>query len=129
MLASVDLPEVFLAGSAMGSGFFTMQIQAAHQEHSARRGLVAARLPTGVVLYAGGERLSAFERELLDTAEVLQAEEGTLNAAFSGAASIGKKLSFPAVTTLPGGALLITGGMQPGADGPVPSAEVWYYNP
>jgi hypothetical protein len=129
LLASVDEPEIFLAGAAMGAGFFTLQIQAVHQEHSARRGLIAAQLPSGVVLYAGGEFLSAFDRELLDTAEALQTEEGTLNAAFSQAASIGQKLSFPAVTTLPSGALLITGGMQPGAGGPEPSAGVWYYNP
>ena len=129
MLDSIDEPEIFLAGSPMGAGFFTMQIQAVHQEHSARRGLVAAQLPSGVILYAGGESLSAFDRELLGTAEALQAEEGTLNAAFSQAAPIGQKLSFPAVTTLPGGALLITGGLRPDAGGPVPSAGVWYYNP
>jgi hypothetical protein len=129
MLESVDAPEIFLAGAAMGAGFFSLQIQAAHQEHSARRGMIAAWLPSGVVLYAGGEFLSAFDRELLDTAEALQIEGGTLNAAFSQAAPIGQKLSFPAVTTLPSGALLITGGMRPGAGGPEASNEVWYYNP
>ena len=114
---------------AMGAGFFALQIQATHQDHSARRGLVAAQLPSGLVLYAGGERLTTFDRDLLDTAEVLQMEAGTLDAAFSGVASIGQKLSFPVVTTLPGGALLISGGMKPGTDAPVPSTEVWYYNP
>jgi hypothetical protein len=73
--------------------------------------------------------LTTFDRDLLNTAEVLQVQPGTLDAAFSGVASIGQKLSFPVVTTLPGGALLISGGMKPGTDGPVPSAEVWYYNP
>ena len=129
LLASVDVPEVFLEWSAIGSGFFAMQIQAVHQEHSARRGLIAARLPSGVILYAGGELLSAFDREILDSAEVLQTEEDSLDAAFSQAAPIGQKLSFPAVTVLPGGALLITGGLRPDPGGPVPSAGVWYYNP
>jgi hypothetical protein len=129
LLASIDEPEIFLVGSPMGAGFFTMQVQAVHQEHSARRGLVAAQLPSGVILYAGGESLSAFDRELLGTAETLQTEEGTLDAAFSAAAPIGQKLSFPAVTALPGGALLITGGLRPDAGGLVPSAGVWYYNP
>jgi hypothetical protein len=129
LLDSVDEPEIFLAGAAMGAGFFTLQLQAVHQEHSARRGLIAAQLPSGVILYAGGERLSAFDRELLDSAEVLQTQEDSLDAAFSQAAPIGQKLSFPAVTALPGGALLITGGMRPDPGGPVPSAGVWYYNP
>jgi len=129
MLESVDAPEIFLAGAAMGAGIFSLQVQAAHQGHRARRGLIAAWLPSGVVLYAGGEFLSAFDRELLDTAEALQIEEGALNAAFSQAAPIGQKLSFPAVTILPSGALLITGGMKPGAGDPEASDEVWYYNP
>lgn len=129
LLDSVDDPEIFLAGAAMGTGFFSLQIMAAHQEHSPRRGSIAARLPSGVTLYAGGELLSAFDREILDSAEVLQTEENTLNAAFSQAAPIGQALSFAAVTVLPGGALLITGGMKPAAGGFEPSAEVWYYNP
>jgi hypothetical protein len=129
LLASIDEPEMFLAGSSMGVGLFALHVQAVHQEHSTRRGLVAAQLPSGTVLYAGGERLTGFDRELLDTAEVLQVEEGTRNAAFSGVASLGQKLSFCTVTPLPGGALLIAGGMKTGTDGPVPSAEVWYYTP
>lgn len=129
LLDSIDDPEIFLAGAPMGTGFFSLQIMAAHQEHSPRRGLIAAQLPSGVTLYAGGELLSAFDREILGSSEMLQAEEGSLNAAFSQAAPIGQSLSFPAVTVLPGGALLISGGMKPAAGGFEPSAEVWYYNP
>jgi hypothetical protein len=129
MLTSVDDPEMFLAGASMGTGLFSLEIQAAHQEHSTRRGLVAAQLPSGGVLYAGGECLTAFDRELLATAEVLHVEADTRNAAFSGGASIGQRLSFPAVATLPGGAMVITGGLKPDGSGPVPSGEVWYYNP
>lgn len=129
LLTSIDEPEVFMAGSPMGTGFFALQIQAAHQEHSARRGLIAARLPSGGVLYAGGESLSVFDRELLGTAEVLLVEADTRNAAFSGAAPLGQKISFSAAAVLDGGALVITGGIKPGPAGPVPSGEVWYYNP
>jgi hypothetical protein len=118
LLNSVDEPEMFLAGSPMGTGFFELQIQAAHQEHSTRRGLITTQLPSGGVLYAGGECLSVFDRDLLNTAEVLDVEAGTRNAAFSGASPMGQRLSFPAVATLPGGGLVITR-----------SGEVWYYNP
>jgi len=129
LLDSVDDPEIFLAGAAQGTGLFTVQIMAAHQEHSPRRGLIAAELPSGEILYAGGERLSVFDREILGSAEVLQAEEGFITAAFSQTAPIGQSLSFPAVTVLEGGALLITGGMKPASGGFEPSAEIWYYNP
>jgi hypothetical protein len=38
-------------------------------------------------------------------------------------------LSFASVTRLSGGGLLFAGGLKRGPDGPVPSDEVWYFNP
>jgi hypothetical protein len=128
-VASMDAPEMFLLQGELGSGFFALNITATHAGHEQRRGAVSAWLPTGEVLLAGGERLDGFDRDLLDTAEVLQAEESSLDASFYGVAPIGRYLAFSAMAVLDGGPVMFLGGITRGVDGPEPSGEVFLYNP
>lgn len=128
-LASMDEPEMFLLDGAQGTGFFALDVEVVPADHPTRRGAVATWLDGGEMLIAGGEQLDGFERELLATAESLQVEGGTRRASYYPLGPLGQRLSFPTVTRLPGGALLITGGLIPGSEGPVASGQVWYYNP
>ncbi len=130
-LMSLDAPEIFVLSSVLGTGLFPMSIGASHAEHTSRSGPLASALPTGGLLLAGGEYLDGFERRLLASAEVLLPESGTSSATFSWAPPLGLKLSFAGVTRISGGGLLVTGGLKPGGPQgpPVPSDEVWYYNP
>lgn len=130
-LASMVAPEMFLLGGALGTGFFAVQVEAHPEDHPTRRGAAAVWLGGGSLLFAAGEELDGFDRTLLDTSEVLQLEQGTRRASFYPEGPLGQKLSFPTVTELPGGALLITGGLVP-AQAPgetTASGQVWYYNP
>jgi len=128
LLQSIDDPEVFLSGSQFGTGFFDLSIASADANHQPRRGLIATSLPTGEVLYAGGESFDGFTRVLLNTAELLEGLNDSQAATFTDIEPLGQSLSFPSVTRLDSGALVIIGGMKPGENGPEPSAEVWYYN-
>jgi hypothetical protein len=128
LLESLDDPEVFLYGSQAGTGFFDLTIESSDANHQPRRGLIATSLPSGEILYAGGESFDGFTRVLLNSAELIEGQNDGVAATFTDIEPLGQNLSFPSVTRLDSGALVIIGGMKAGDNGPEPSAEVWYYN-
>ena len=128
LLQSLDDPEVFLYSSQAGTGFFDLNIASADANHQPRRGLIATSLPSGEILYAGGESFDGFNRVLLNSAELIEGQNDGQEATFTDIEPLGQNLSFPSVTRLDSGALVIIGGMKAGDNGPEPSPEVWYYN-
>lgn len=128
-LVSLDAPELFAFNSSLGTGMFALRVDAAHADHRARSGALVAGLSSGEVLVAGGEFSDGFERRLLGTAERLVPEPAAGRASFEAAAPLNRALGFATLTHLPGGGLLYTGGLVDGPDGPVPTDEVWYFNP
>jgi hypothetical protein len=128
-LFSVDAPEMVVLGAEQGTGVVPLHVAAAYPEHAGRRGAIVAPLPSGAVLIAGGERLDGFSRELLDSAEWMLPEELRADVTFVSAGQLDGPLSFAGVALLPGGGVLITGGLRVGEGGLEASDEVWYYNP
>ncbi len=128
-LVSLDAPELVVLGNEQGTGVVPLQVAAAHPGHVGRRGAAVAPLPSGAVLIAGGERLDGFGRELLASAEWLIHEELTAEATFVDAGALGEPLSFSGLALLPGGGVLLTGGLGEGAGGLEAADQVWYYNP
>lgn len=128
-LHSMDAPEKFVYSGGLGTGVFTLAVQAAHADHRLRTGSMPVVTPDGGMLMAGGEAWDGFERIQLDSSEVFLPEADSTDGSFFEAAPLGHALSFSSRARLPGGGLLFCGGLEPGPDGPVPSAQVWYYNP
>ncbi len=126
---SIDAPEMYLADAEAGSGFFVLKADQLPAGHEARRGLVAARLPDGKILYAAGEAYDGFEDRLLSSAELADIDNETLSASFSAADPLGRQIAFASVTQLVTGGLIIAGGFVNTTEGRRPSTEVWYYNP
>ncbi len=128
-LVSLDAPELFAYQSELGTGVFPLTIAAPHAGHSTRTGALAASLPSGGLLLAGGEVRDGFERTLLSSAEVLLPQAGSTSASTFAATPLGLGLAFASATRLPGGGILFTGGVKSGPDGAQAADEVWYYNP
>ncbi|MBN2496158.1 MAG: hypothetical protein JXR96_16315 [Deltaproteobacteria bacterium] len=128
-LLTVDAPEIFFMEAALGTGVFALDIRASHAEHCTRRGAAVIVLPSGGLMLAGGEYMDGFDRRLLSSAEIMQRETGSLDVAFFGIAPLGTELAHPTVAVLPGGGVLMTGGLEHGPSGLVASDDVWYYNP
>ncbi len=102
--------------------FTMLTASGATQLQTARYGAVAAALPDGQVLIAGGDNESGFSR----TAELFDPADDTFTAlAASGATELQTARGFAVAAALPDGRVVIAGGENDG--GPLQSAEV--FNP
>lgn len=130
-LLSLAAPELVTLEHLLGRGVVPLQVSATHAGHRSRRGALAAPLPAGEVLWVGGEHLDGFESQMLDSAERVVPDPGRNQAVFEDAAAgrLGLPIAFPGLAVLPGGGVLLMGGLGREAGGPLASDAVWYYNP
>ncbi len=126
---SLDAPELFFYGGDLGTGMFSLSVASSPPTHTGKRGALGVVLESGSVLLAGGETLGTGERYWTDSVELLVHEAGSQQVNYFEMDDLPGARSFMAWCKLPGGGILMAGGLTSGVGGPVSSGEVWYYNP